>query len=87
MWLGMVTHLANNQPEAPRRDSEASRKAAVARPSGSGCDRRLPAVGGLVAVPRVAILRGLEPLRARVAARAAAAAALSPCGVSAASGS
>ena len=30
MWLGRVTHLANEQPSAPHRDSEASRRSALA---------------------------------------------------------
>ena len=71
MWLGRVTHLANNQPETPRRDSDASRQAAAARSALPGCKRRSPPGGRTKATPCLTLLRCLEPLRDRVVARAA----------------
>ena len=73
MWLGRATHLANAQPGAQRRDSDASRRrtrsrrsdAAVAAPG-----RQHAARSASVPAARRALLPCLEPLRARIVARA-----------------
>ena len=74
MWLGRVTHLANNQPGPQRRDSTASRRAGALRRRearrGRGCE--LPPAPIAPVGPQVTLLGALEPLRQRVLARAAA---------------
>ena len=67
-WLGRVTHLAGHQAGPQRRDSEASRRATGRR---RAADRQQRRDGAPAANPRGALLAVLEPLRARIAARAA----------------
>ncbi len=79
MWLGRVTHLANNQPAAPRRDSEASRRSAgMRRRHGAGRRRTRSAPPPRTMACRGPLLACLEPLRERIRARVAAARSGSP---------
>ena len=70
LWLGRVTHLANSQPGPVRRDSEASRLRASSRRHARDVTPRSARVEH--APQPVRLLQCLEPLRARIAARAAA---------------
>ena len=79
MWLGRVMHLANNQPAAPRRDSEASRRSAgMRRRHGAGRRRTRSAPPPRTMACRGPLLACLEPLRERIRARVAAARSGSP---------
>ncbi len=75
MWLGRVTHLASNQPGPQRRDSEATRRGPCPRRwARMQAPKRSASTSSLATPPGgLRLLARLEPLRQRVAARAAAA--------------
>ncbi len=70
MWLGRVTHLASSRPGLQRRDTEATRRARACRRAAG--DARAGATVRCATAETGRLLPVLEPMRARIAARAAA---------------
>ncbi len=73
LWLGRVTHLAGNQPGPQRRDSQASRRAAVDRATGRARSKAKgagPSAASQGSGHGMRLLACLEALRERVVARA-----------------